>query len=160
MFTKISVLCAVLVLVTNIAFPAWSEETGCTSKGFGLTIATDRAIYHPEEPITVTLTVFNYTRDTVSLVFRSTQRYDFLIEKEGEEIWRWSTDKVFAMVMGDEMIGPGESLVYGVTYGAKEKLTAGVYCVRGMLASREPFGTLEGTVCIQVRQGKTGLTTK
>jgi len=151
MFVKPLVLCVAMVMMTNMTSTGWSEETNYISKGFGLSIATDKAVYHPTEPITITLVIFNHTEDTLTFTFTSSKRYDFFIRREEKEIWRWSADKLFAQMMGKERIESGECLIYKETYKAKEKPISGTYTITGVLTCRDPLRTLEGTVCIQVR---------
>ena len=135
-------------MIINSFFVAQGKQTNWT-EGFGISIATDRAIYSIEEPVTITLTIFNYTKDTLTFSFASSQRYDFVIEKEEKVIWRWSSGRVFAQVMGKEVVKPGESLVYKEVYRPQKKLTPGIYTVTGMLTCREPL-KIKGTVCIQI----------
>lgn len=107
------------------------------NKGFGFSIATDRAIYHPQQPITITLAVFNYTDKPITFVFSDSQRYDFIIRKKEAKIWQWSSDKFFAQVIGKEEIEPGRSLFYKQTYTPREKLSPGEYSITGILTCRE-----------------------
>ena len=58
------------------------------------------------------LTVTNKGNKPLELIFSSSQRYDFVVEKEGKEIWRWSKDKLFAMMLGELTLQPDQSLVY------------------------------------------------
>lgn len=139
-------------MLTNAVSIGWGEELNRFSRGFGLLIATDKAIYYPGQPITITLTVFNYTEDTVSFTFTSSQRYDFFISREGKEIWRWSSGKIFAQVVGEEKIKPGESLTFKETYTSRIKLSPGIYQVTGILTSQPPSGALKATICIQIRE--------
>jgi hypothetical protein len=143
-------------MIVNIVPLGWSKETNYPSKGFGLSIATDKAIYHPEDPITITLTVFNYTEDRVIFTFTSTQRYDFFIRQEGREIWRWSAERFFALVMGEERIQPGKSLVYTETYRAKDKLTPGIYSITGMLTCRDSAKPMQATIHVKIYHKESG----
>ena len=140
---------SLLLMLMNAGSAGWGEKLNCFSKGFGLIIVTDKAIYDSGQPITINLTVFNYTKDTVSFTFTSSQRYDFFVSKEGKEIWRWSSGKVFAQVIGEEKIKPGESLTYEETYLPKIKFSPGTYQVKGVFTSKDP---LEATIYIQIRK--------
>jgi len=149
LFAKLLIF-SVLVMVANIASIGWSKEADYIYKGFGLSIATEKAIYHPGEPITITLIIFNYTEDTVTFTFTSSKRYDFTIRREKKEIWCWSAEKLFAQVMGKERIEPGERLSYTETYSSKAKLTPGIYSVTGMLTCKDLVEPMRATIHIKI----------
>jgi hypothetical protein len=67
------------------------------------------------------------------LSFKDAQRFDFLIEKEGKEIWRWSKGQVFAQVLGEKRLRPGESMTYSAKFD--EKLPPGKYRITGMIVA-------------------------
>jgi len=150
MLTKIVLLSAAVAMVVNIVSIGWSREEDNTPRGFGLTLTTDKAVYSPGEPISITLTVFNYTQDTITFTFASSQWYDFVVKKEGKKIWRWSEEKAFAQVMGEERINTGEKLAYKETYRPKKELALGTYSVAGRLACREP--PVQATMYIKVAE--------
>ena len=65
----------------------------------------------------MTLSVTNCGDDPVRRFYRDSQRYDFIVqetedEEVGDEVWRWSADRVFAQVLGEETFGPGETVTY------------------------------------------------
>ena len=98
---------------------------------FGISVMTDKPSYIVDEPITITLRVFNDTKENITFSFSSAQRYDFAIEHEkGDELWRWSKGKMFAQVLGQKRVGAGQKeLAYSATYDGK--LTPGKYKVTG-----------------------------
>lgn len=116
---------------------------------YGISMITDKMNYSVGEPIIMTLEVFNYTEEDIDFHFNTSQRYDFIIEdEEGEEIWRWSKDKMFAMVLGEEVLGPHNP---EVNYSAecKSKLSLGYYKVTGIfVAQNRP---MSGSIIIEVR---------
>jgi len=70
----------------------------------------------------------------VVLEFASTQRYDFGVEAEtGESVWRWSADRMFGQVVGEERLAPGASLVYGEVWLATGR--AGRWVAVGQVVS-------------------------
>lgn len=83
---------------------------------FGISLTTDRAVYDSGgQPLAATLTlkVSNHTDEAVEFNFTSAQRYDFSIaDEQGDELWRWSAERMFAQVMGTEVQEPGEERVY------------------------------------------------
>jgi hypothetical protein len=59
------------------------------------------------------LQVSNAADTAIVLTFPSTQRYDFGVETEsGESVWRWSADRMFGQVLGEERLESGASLSY------------------------------------------------
>lgn len=56
--------------------------------------------------------VTNKTNRIFKSTFSSTQKYDFVVRKEKKEIWRWSEDKVFAMVLTEFVLAPQQSVTY------------------------------------------------
>ena len=88
----------------------------------------------------MTLRVSNYTKEDITFHFNISQRYDFIIEdEEKNEIWRWSKDMMFAMVLGEEVLGPNNS---EVTYTAEYKDT-GIF-----VAQEKP---MSGSIIIEVK---------
>lgn len=116
---------------------------------FGVSLSADQVIYRSGEPIGITLEVFNHTSVPVRFDFPSSQRYDLLVEdQEGEEIWRWSAGRMFAMVLGQETLGPDKPrLVYEAECTAR--LEPGTYEIKGFLtAVKRP---ISATITVEVR---------
>ena len=99
---------------------------------YGISMSTDRMSYSVGEPIMMTLKIFNYTKEDIAFHFNTSQRYDFIIEdEEGNEIWCWSKDRMFAMVLGEETLGPtNKEIIYTVEY--RDKLNPSYYKVTGI----------------------------
>ena len=127
-----------------------NSASGETNMNYGISISTDKTIYPTGETILMTLKIFNYTQEEISFQFTTAQRYDFIIEdEEEEEIWRWSKDKMFAMVLGEEILGLTNP---EVNYSAecKSKLSSGYYKVTGIfVAQNRP---MSGSIIIEVRK--------
>jgi len=99
-----------------------------------ISVTTDRAAYGPDEPIAIRLDVANRTDTSVVFHFSDGQRYDFLIQDvSGETLWRWSADKGFIQMLGEEVLGPGETLTFSETF--EGQLTPGTYAVVGKLGA-------------------------
>jgi hypothetical protein len=114
---------------------------GTTPKsGIELSIRTDKAAYRAKEPIKMQLTVTNKGDKPFEYTFSSTQIYDFAVKKEEEEIWRWSADKMFAMVLTDFTLEPKRSIVYDETWDQKDVdgnfVTLGQYELVGIIEIR------------------------
>jgi hypothetical protein len=106
--------------------------------GVSICLTTDKTAYAVGEPIRATIAVINRTSNELCLSFRDGQRFDFYIEREGKEVWRWSQGRMFAQVLGREVLAAGTS----VTYSAKceDKFEPGLYVVTGVIAAEpNPF---------------------
>ena len=116
---------------------------------YGVSMTTDKMSYSMGEPITMTLKIFNYTEEDIVFQFNSAQRYDFIIKDEnGNEIWRWSKDRMFAMMLGEENLGPTTT---EITYTAEysDKLSPGYYKVTGILVAQDR--PMSGSIIIEMK---------
>ena len=86
-----------------------------------VSVATDKAIYRPGEPVRFTLTVTN-TGATPATVMRSSgQRYDFIVRSsDGGEVWRWSRGRFFTQALEEDTIAPGRSLTFVETWDQRD----------------------------------------
>lgn len=112
-----------------------------------MTVSTDKKKYAPGDPIKMTLTVKNDSKQTVPLRFGSGQRYDFVLREAGKPdakpLWQWSRGMMFTMMVSSQPLEGGKSVVYAFTYTPKvaqnapivEPLKAGTYALTGTLAT-------------------------
>ena len=135
----------ILVIIAVVVFSGlglWLVAYGnITSEernmNYGISMSTNKISYSVDEPIKMTLKVFNYTQEDITFQFNASQRYDFIIEdEEGNKIWRWSEDKMFTMMLGEEILGPtNPEVIYTAEY--KGKLSPGYYKVTGIFVAQE-----------------------
>ena len=149
---KIITLIIIAVMVFS-GLGLWLTAYGnTTSEGknisYGISMSTNKMNYSVGEPIKMTLKVFNYTQEDIVFYFNTSQRYDFIIEdEEGNEIWRWSRDRMFAMMLGEENLGPTNAeIIYKVEY--KDKLSPGYYKVTGFFVAKDR--PMSGSIIIEV----------
>jgi len=148
------IMLIIIVVVVFSALGLWLTSYGnATSEernmNYGISIMTDKMSYSVGDPIIMTLKVFNYTEEDIAFYFNTSQRYDFIIEDdEGNEIWRWSQNMMFAMVLGEETLGPDNPEgIYTAEY--KDRLSPGYYKVTGIfVAQNRP---MSGSIIIEVR---------
>ena len=70
-----------------------------------------------DDSVRFNLYVRNTSATALVLSFATAQRYDFAVETaDGDEVWRWSGDRMFAQVTGEETLAPGETLQYGASW--------------------------------------------
>ncbi len=115
-----------------------------------VTLATDKLTYKPGEVIQVTLKIFNTTDRDATFHFQSSQRYEFFIENNaGKVLWKWSDGRMFAAVLGTEVLGIEKNkFVYTETF--KGRLDPGYYKIRGrFIAKNLP---MSGNLIIQVKK--------
>ena len=102
-----------------------------------LTLRTDRGSYRPGEPVQLRLEVFNNDGKPVTLPFNSSQQYDFEVLWEDQRIWRWSADRMFAQVLTEETLAPGERRRFEATWDGRQSdgeiARPGAYIARGFL---------------------------
>ena len=117
---------------------------------YGISMMTDKTSYSIiGEPITIVLKVFNYTEEKITFQFNTSQRYDFIIEdEEGIEVWRWSNGRMFAQMLGEEILGPrNPEVIYMAEY--KDRLSPGYYKVTGFFIAKDR--PMSGSIIIEVK---------
>jgi len=148
----IKLLIIMVVIFSALGLGLWAYGNATSEKrnmNYGISMMTDKMSYSVGETIMMTCKIFNYTEEDIAFYFNTSQRYDFIIEDEkGNEIWRWSKDRMFAMVLGEETLGPNNP---EVTYTAKykDKLSPGYYKVTGIFVAQDR--PMSGNVIIIVK---------
>lgn len=148
------VILLVVIAVVFSSLGLWLTAYGNTTSeernmNYGISMSTDKMIYPAGETILMTLKIFNYTQEEISFQFTTSQRYDFIIEdEEGSKIWCWSQDMMFAMVLGEETLGPDNPEgIYTAEY--KDRLSPGYYKVTGIFVAQNR--SMSGSIIIEVR---------
>lgn len=88
------------------------------------------------------LTVTNRQQRAMDLHFPTSQRYDFVVRRGGDEVWRWSRDKGFLTVVTTDRIGPGETWIYTEEL---PRLSPGTYTVEAWFLAERPAGAVART---------------
>ncbi len=101
------------------------------------------------EPVEMTLTVENIAGRDLKLTFPTAQRYDFIVRKGKQVVWKWSEGMMFAQAISREVLPAGGTISYEVTWdqtGAEDmRPPLGTYTVQGILKTAPEMGTEEGT---------------
>jgi hypothetical protein len=101
-----------------------------------LTLETDRELYAPGDPVTLNLTLTNAGEEPVTLEFSDAQRFDLrILDAGGGLLWQWSDEHVFAQLLGEERVAPGDSLTWQATY--EGRLSTGLYIAEGLVPARD-----------------------
>jgi hypothetical protein len=129
--------------------PSETEGKDVQDSRFGVWLTTDWAVYTPEQPVVIEFCVFNRTVEEITFYFRNAQRYDFTIEdKEGKKVWHWSDGRMFAQMLGEEILGPNNlEIIYKAEY--KGKLRPGYYKITGIFVAQEK--PMSGSIIIEVK---------
>jgi len=66
-----------------------------------------------DDNIEMKLSITNNTKKAISIEHTSGQKYDFkLFDSEGNNLYTWSADKMFILLMGETVIEPGETVEF------------------------------------------------
>ncbi|ASS76629.1 hypothetical protein CIG75_17750 [Tumebacillus algifaecis] len=77
-----------------------------------LTIRTDKTTYRPHETVLITLLLQNEGAEAREYHFATAQRFDVTAEREGQTLWQWSHDRLFAQMLSTLIIQPGDSRMF------------------------------------------------
>ena len=102
-----------------------------------LTLHTDRESYSPGHPVHLRLEVINDRAEPVRLTFNSSKKYDFEVLWEDQRIWRWSAGRLFAQVLTEETLAPGQRQSFEATWDGRttsgDVAKPGEYLARGIV---------------------------
>lgn len=91
------------------------------------------------EPVMMAFVASNCGSAPATIDYSSGQRYDFFVTTEhGREVWRWSHDKLFTQVLGEETVAPGGNLasvteIWDQRDNGEELVRPGFYRVQGVV---------------------------
>lgn len=128
--------------------PSSGEETDpYTARLFGgilHVIATGRSRYLRGETIDLSLVKVNTTSLTITLNYRTGQRFDFAAFQDEREVWRWSAFRAFPPVTNQVILQPGEAQVFNVTWDQRDNtghlIEPGLVTIRGFNVAEELRG--------------------
>lgn len=92
--------------------------------------------YTAGDTVTLVLQVTNTTDTPIEIGFNSGQSYDFTIERDGRELWRWSADHAFTQALRTEVLDAGATLRYEEFWPNPDRLR-GEFSATGTLTSRD-----------------------
>jgi len=104
---------------TAVASPTTTGPPFSFEGPVGIDLTTYGAFHNQGEPVPLTITVA--ASETVTLYYRTAQRYDIAVTNEGgEEVWRWSKDRAFGEVLGEETLDENESLTFNDSWDQRD----------------------------------------
>lgn len=71
-------------------------------------------------PVRFILRVENLTGSTLTLTQPSSQTHDFLLTRQGVQVWKWSADKFFMETITERVFKPGETVTYTGEWDRKD----------------------------------------
>ncbi|MDI6816602.1 MAG: BsuPI-related putative proteinase inhibitor [Actinomycetota bacterium] len=97
------------------------------------------------ENLAMAISVENTAKESRKLSFRSSQRYDFwVVDANGDEIWRWSEGRMFAQVLEDVVLESAQKTEFTESWNLIDSkgapVKAGEYRVFGAIVSDELKG--------------------
>ncbi|MCL5257477.1 MAG: BsuPI-related putative proteinase inhibitor [Chloroflexi bacterium] len=107
MLRFVSAIVGLTALACAFAVPAFAQ-----GGDIQVTVQTDKTTYALGEPVNITVDVTNASSSSVTLNYRSGQEYDIIVNKDGQEVWKWSTGKFFTQELHSVTLAPGESRTF------------------------------------------------
>jgi hypothetical protein len=98
------------------------------------------------QPVKFTFTVTNTGDNPVSLQFRDACKADFVVSEDSEEHWRWSQGRMFAQVLQETSLAPGEEETFEATWDDPE---TGTYTGRAELEAANQTCEAETTFSVE-----------
>lgn len=127
------VLLAGMVLA-GCAAPGERASGGGDADLEGLAISVEANVGSDSVRLLMHLT--NTGDDAMEFRFRSSQRYDFVVDDSaGERVWRWSDGMAFTQALAEAELAPGETWDFEAAWspGGRE----GVHRVTGLITARD-----------------------
>lgn len=125
----------VLVICTGCARPEPADDVdppaGRAVSESGLAASLDVGV--GDSAVELTLHVTNVTRSPLVIEFPSAQEFDFVVERDGSEVWRWAAERGFAQMLHEDTLAVDESRAYHATWQSEGR--AGEFDVLGRLTS-------------------------
>lgn len=66
--------------------------------------------------VTFTYEIENAGSSPVEVEYRDGQKFDIAVSEDGDEVWRWSTGRMFTMALEQRELDPGETATYEATW--------------------------------------------
>lgn len=119
------------------------------------TAGTESNTFQPSDRITLAVIIRNRSDAPRTLTVPSSQTYDCIVYAgDNKEVWRWSAGRMFAQVITELTLAPGESRTFTATWDLTDRtgspLSPGDYSVVGLVPGRAP-GLTSSPVTLIIR---------
>ncbi|NLC57826.1 MAG: hypothetical protein GX774_13400 [Armatimonadetes bacterium] len=108
------------VYVTTPPAPPAPTPAPELRQSLAVDLRTDQQTYAPGTPIELTLRLENQGDQPVRLQMSSGQQYDFLVLRDGQEVWRWSQGRSFIQTLTSLVLAPEETRSFTVTWDQRD----------------------------------------
>jgi len=122
---------AVAALIVLLVGPAACAARGDAGDG---PLASSLHVESFGDSVRFSLQVTNASQQPVRLAFSTTQLFEFVVEDQGEELWRWSDDRMFAQALQELTLAAGETRAFETTW--QPPVQRGELTVRAWLVGR------------------------
>lgn len=89
-------------------------------------LSTPQTEYPAGAPIELTLSIRNTGDETVRLQMRTGQLFDFIVQRDGQEVWRWSQGRAFTQALTQLVLLPNEMRGFTVRWDGTDNSGARV----------------------------------
>jgi len=110
------IVCILSIVLTCILFSGCEEKTPTHQtkpdlSKLKVTLSTDKSSYEVNETVTIKLLATNTGDNNITLTFPDAQLADFeILNEQGEQIYLWSSGKVFAQMLTNITITAGKTV--------------------------------------------------
>ncbi len=116
-----------------------------TSAKIAGTVTTGRARYRPGQPIAVTFTIRNTSKQSAHYDYPTTQQFDVAVtDAHGVAVWDWARGRAFAPHITALSLKPGERKTYAALWDGRDAqgrpVAPGVYTVSARMTSSDRPG--------------------
>jgi hypothetical protein len=119
-----------------------------------MSIETDKPVYIGNETIKMTIKAQNVGKNAASIPLPTAQQFDFAVsDSAGEELWRWSHDKMFIAMLQTMIFAVREQKTFAEEASLMEifgrKPLPGVYYVEGYIATNPEYPVGKAKIVIK-----------
>lgn len=125
---------------------AAATQADARDEGMRVGIEASPQTVAPAGSVRFTIEACNRGRDR-TLTFATSQRYDIEVRRGDRVVWRWSADRSFAQVLGEERWASGECRRYSETW-EPAPVEPGGYDAVGVLTSQPAVRSQPVRVCV------------
>jgi hypothetical protein len=107
---RIPAVVALIVLLVSLV--------ACATRGSGGDgpLASSLLVETFGDSVRFSLQVTNASQQPVRLTFPTAQLFEFVVEDDGQELWRWSAERMFAQAVHEVTLAAGETRAFDATW--------------------------------------------
>lgn len=130
-----SAFLAVAGLASVLGCGSGSERPFPDSSIVSHSLAASLIVQVRAEDVRLVLQVSNATGSPILVTFPTQQRFDFAVTRDGERLWAWSEDQVFAQAVTEDTLAPAETWRFEARWVGVPPEEEATYAVEARLAS-------------------------